>query len=63
MKRSGVPTRIDITPAMRERGAIALMAEEAQGNLTNCYGEVSKQRAERFAQACLEAALDLRYDE
>jgi hypothetical protein len=48
---------------MIERAAAALMAEEAQGRLTDIYGRVSRGRAERFAKAALEAALDLRWSE
>lgn len=61
--RESVPTAVDITPAMMDRAANALMAEEAQGRLTDIYGSVSKDRARRFARAALEAALDLRRED
>jgi fructose-1,6-bisphosphatase/inositol monophosphatase family enzyme len=58
-----VPTMVELTPAMIDRAATALMAEEAQGRLTDVYGKVSRLRAQRFATAALEAALDLRVSE
>lgn len=58
-----VPTSVDITPSMLERATTALLAEESQDRLTDIYGRASRKRAERFARAALEAALDLRYSE
>jgi hypothetical protein len=57
-----VPTLVDVTPSMVQRAAQALMAEEAQSRLTDIYGRVDRKRAERFAKAALEAALDIRWD-
>lgn len=58
-----VPTAVDITQAMIDRAANALMAREAQVSLTDIYGRVSKRRAQQMAQAALEAALDLRRED
>lgn len=62
-RRSAVPTMVDITDAMVDRAAQALMAQEAEDHLRDCYGQVSKARARRFARAALESALDLRRED
>lgn len=58
-----IPTLVDITPEMIDRAAGALMMQDAQEHLRDCYGEISPRRARRFAQAALEAALDLRRED
>lgn len=55
--------RIEITPAMVDRAAKALMAQESQAKLTDIYGRVDVDRARRFARAALEDALDVRFDD
>jgi len=55
--------RIEITPAMVDRAAKALMAQESQARLTDIYGRVDPDRARRFARAALEDALDVRFDD
>jgi hypothetical protein len=58
----GVPTAVDITPAMLDRATTALMASEAEHSLTNIYGRVERPRAREHALRVLEAALDLRWE-
>jgi hypothetical protein len=58
-----VPTAVDLTPAMIDRAATALMAAESQQRLTDIYGRVERSRARAHARAVLEAALDLRRED
>lgn len=57
-----VPTAVDITAAMLDRAATALMAAEASERLTDIYGRVGRARARDHAMRALEAALDLRWE-
>lgn len=62
-KAPEVPTIVDVTPAMIDRAATALMVQEVQHRLTDIYGRVSFMRAQGFAKAALEAALDMRRED
>lgn len=61
--RPQVLTRVDISPEMIDRAAKALIAQDGQEHLQDCYGRVSFDRARRFAAAVLEDALDVRFDD
>lgn len=58
-----VLTRVDISPEMVDRAAKALIAQDGQEHLRDCYGRISLARAQRFAAAALEDALDVRFDD